>query len=446
MQEITDDEGRKAEIASAAAVAEKPKKERKKKEAAAVAEVLPGPKAVVMNAGQLADALGLVRRATGKTLPILSCVLMRIPEGSASMQLACTNCDQWASIWVPIVSGAKGHAAAVAVPAAALAKLLGEVEATEVIIDMGEKLLVRAGAWKAELCVLAAEDFPPNPLGDGRVKGEHPVEMADGMLKKALGSVSAVMSKDETRYVLNGVLLRFRGDELVVAVATDGRRLAMVERLVKGMLLEKQWEVILPTAAVKLLMGALSDGKEVGLLRTYQKDAATPDEVPKVFAISLLTGGCGLELWTKVIEGDYPNFLQVIPGAVLEPVKLDGGVLVEMCDRGGMLEPNGVDIMAVGRAVTVRASAPDVGMWEETAELISADDMMQARFEVRVNPEYAAVLGVGELGQLDVGHARHMGPLVWRSNLTAADQGLEYTGVLMPLRTEVTLRSEGGDQ
>lgn len=440
MKEITDDEARKAEIA-AAAVIEKPKKERKKKEAAAeVVEVLPGPKAVVMNAGQLADALGLVRRATGKTLPILSCVLMRIPEGSASMQLACTNCDMWASIWVPIVSGATGQPAAVAVSAAALAKLLGEVEATEVIIDMGEKLLVRAGAWKAELCVLAAEDFPPNPFAAGRAIGDHPVELVDGVLKKAMGAVCCAVSKDETRFVLNGVLLRFRGDELVVAVATDGRRLAMVERLVKGMLLEKQWEVILPTAAVRLLMGALSDGKEVGLLRTYQKDVATPDEVPKVFAISLVTGGCGLELWTKVIEGDYPNFFQVIPGGPVEPVKLDGGVLVEMCDRGGMLEPKGVDIMAVGRAVTVRAAAPDVGMWEETAEIISADDMMQARFEVRVNPEYAEVLGVGEQGQLDVGPARSKGPLVWRSNLTAADQGLEYTGVLMPLR------SEGGDQ
>lgn len=435
MKEITDDEARKAEIA-AAAVTEKPKRERKKKEAAAVAEVLPGPKAVVMNAGQLQDALGIVRRATGKTLPILSCVLMRIPEGSAAMQLACTNLDVWASIWVPIVSGAMGHPAAVAVSAAALAKLLGEVEATEVIIDMGEKLLVRAGAWKAELCVLAAEDFPPNPLEAGRVRGEHPVELVDGVLKKALGAVSCAVSKDETRYVLNGVLLRFRGDELVVAVATDGRRLALVERVVKGALLEKKWEVILPTAAVRLLLGALSDGKEVGLLRTHQKDAAHEGEVPKVFAISLVTGGCGLELWAKVIEGDYPNFYQVIPAVVAEPVVLDGGVLVEMCERAGTLVPEGVEIVAEGRAVTVRASAPDVGMWEETAELISADDMMEARFEVRVNPEYAVVLGVGEQGKLDVGHAREKGPLVWRSNLTAADQGMEYTGVLMPLRNE----------
>jgi DNA polymerase-3 subunit beta len=435
MKEITDDEARKAEIA-AAAVADKPKRERKKKEAAAVAEVLPGPKAVVMNAGQLADALGMVRRATGKTLPILSCVLMRIPEGSAAMQLACTNCDVWASVWVPIVSGAMGHPAAVAVSAAALAKLLGEVEATEVIIDMGENLLVRAGAWKAELCVLAAEDFPPNPLEAGRVSGEHPVELVDGVLKKALGAVSGAVSKDETRYVLNGVLLRFRGDELVVAVATDGRRLAVVERVVKGALLEKHWDVILPTSAVRLLLGALSDGKEVGLLRTHQKDAANAGEEPKVFAISLVTGGCGLELWTKVIEGDYPNFYQVIPGGPVEPVKLNGGVLVEMCDRAGMLVPTGVEIVAAGRAVTVRASAPDVGLWEETAELISADDMMAARLELRVNPEYAAVLGVGEQGELDVGPARGKGPLVWRSNLTAADQGLEYTGVLMPLRNE----------
>jgi hypothetical protein len=62
--------------------------------------------------------------------------------------------------------------------------------------------------------------------------------------------------------------------------------------------------------------------------------------------------------------------------------------------------------------------------------------MMAARLELRVNPEYAAVLGVGEQGELDVGPARGKGPLVWRSNLTAADQGLEYTGVLMPLRNE----------
>ena len=181
MDDITNDEKRLAEIAAAAP----PKKKRAKKEAAAEAApagpmTLPSPTAVVLDAGKLADALALVRRATGKGLPILSCVLLRITEGSAAMQLVCTNLDMRASIWVTMMGGALGRAAAIAVSAAALAKLLGEVEASEVLLDIWpNKLVVRAGKWRAELCGLGAEEFPPNPRPEGN-DGVQPVEVPDG--------------------------------------------------------------------------------------------------------------------------------------------------------------------------------------------------------------------------------------------------------------------------
>jgi DNA polymerase-3 subunit beta len=437
MDDITNDEKRLAEIAAAAP----PKKKRAKKEAAAEAApagpmTLPSPTAVVLDAVKLADAFALVRRATGKGLPILSCVLLRITEGSAAMQLVCTNLDMRASIWVTMMGGAMGRAAAIAVSAAALAKLLGEVEASEVLLDIWpNKLVVRAGKWRAELCGLGADEFPPNPRPEGN-DGVHPVEVADGVLKNMLRVTAGAVSRDETRYVLNGVMLRFAENELVLAVGTDGRRLAAVSWPDKMIGVEARWQVILPTAAVRLLVGALSDGEEVGRLNAHRKDAPGADGVPQVFAISLVTGGSGLELWTKVIEGEYPKYNQAIPGRTLEPVAVDGKALVEMCARGAALEPKGVDIMAEGRAVTVRAAAPDVGVWEETSEMISADDMMEDKFEIRVNPEYASVLGVGEQGRLDVGHARDMGPLVWRANITAGGRGLHYVGVVMPLRNE----------
>lgn len=435
MKEITDDEARKAEIAAAAAVTEKPKKARKKQEAAAVAEVLapPSPTEVVLNAGQVIDALGLVRKAVGKgPLAILSCVLIKIPEGGASMVLACTNCDMWAEVWVPIEKGADGRAADIAVSAAAMAKLLGEVEATEVSFDISDKLVIRAGGWRAELCGLLAQDFPPNPM-DGGADRLHPLELGDGVLKKAMGAVACCVSTDSTRYVLNGVLLEFWGDELARVVATDGRRLAMVDTGRNKQ--ETLRRIILPTAVVKLLLAALSDGRETAHVWVHQKDAPEGSDVPPPYAVSMVTG-LGLRLWAKLIDGAYPEFTRVIPTEEEEPVLLDGKELVEMCGRASALEPEGVEIRAAGRAVTVLSMVANVGMWEESGEIISADDRMERPFRVRVNPDYAEVMAVGEQGRLDVGHARNAGPLVWRANLTAADIGMDYVAVLMPLRTE----------
>ena len=105
------------------------------------------------------------------------------------------------------------------------------------------------------------------------------------------------ISKDDTRYVLNGVLLEVKGDELTL-VATDGKRMAMMKKkLPKKTLLDK--EVVVPVKTIQEVKRLLEDEGEV---KIQFSDTQVMFSFPEFFIIS------------RLIEGEFPNYKKVIPG------------------------------------------------------------------------------------------------------------------------------------
>src|SRR6516165_2600851 len=241
--------------------------------------------------------------STRTTLPILSNVLLRA-EGE-KLELTATDLD------VTIACSVEGKVkkpGASTVPVKRLFGIVRELSNSEIDLEVDEKhaCTIRSGPSFYKINGLSADEFPPMPKFKEDKKVILPQETVKGMMRKT----SFAISTDESRYVLNGIFLSLKDHKLTL-VATDGRRLALVDEEVD--ISEKsQGEFIVPAKAVNELNRLLQDKGEVEL--RYAENQAS-------FTLRDERGSSVLII-TKLIEGNYPNYRQVIPTETKERVGL----------------------------------------------------------------------------------------------------------------------------
>jgi DNA polymerase-3 subunit beta len=213
---------------------------------------------------------------------------------------------------------------------------------------------------------LPEEEFPQFPKTDGGKT----LKLEQATLRDLLKKTTYAVSTDETRYVLNGVLMSFKADKLTV-VATDGRRLALVERdleVPKG----AECELIIPTKAVGELQRLLGDSGDVSLsVSENQIICSLGDAV----------------LASKLIEGTYPNFRQVIPTEVKERVPLEREMLLAALHRASILaseKSQSVKLNFAKNTLTITATTPEVGEAKETLSI----NYKGKELTIAFNPQY----------------------------------------------------------
>src|SRR5256714_12521584 len=250
---------------------------------------------------KLLDGLQQVQNvvSTRTTLPILSNVLLQA-QGN-EIHLTTTDLDV----------GVRGSCeadvekeGATTLPARRLFNIVRELPSSEIQVDVNGKnaASIRSGQSFFKILGLPEEEFPPLPkFEDAKVVTIRQKDLRDGLRK-----TSYAISTDETRYVLNGVLFSFKENKLTL-VATDGRRLAMAD-IELEFPKSQEVEVIVPTKAVTELQRLLGDEGEVRLSVGENQIAFDVD---------------GTFLVSKLIEGNYPNYRQVIPSEAKERVTLE---------------------------------------------------------------------------------------------------------------------------
>ena len=188
------------------------------------------------------------------TLPILSNVLLEA-DGDA-LKLTTTDLDVGVSGSVKATVSKSGSTT---LPARRLAGIVRELPSDEVSVEVTAKDVasIKSGPSFFKILGLSKEEFPP--LATFEDANEYKIDQK--VLKEALKMTSYAISTDETRYVLNGILCSFKDGSLTL-VATDGRRLAMVQNDVEFPK-SLETEVIVPTKAVNELQRLLSDDGEV---------------------------------------------------------------------------------------------------------------------------------------------------------------------------------------
>ncbi len=302
------------------------------------------------------------------TLPVLSNVLLRA-EGSR-LELTATDLDVTISSSVEAEVKKPG---ATTVPVKKLFGIVRELGAAEVEMETDDKNVtsVRAGSSFFKIRGLGAEEYPPLPQVKEDKKATLPQEKIRGMLKKT----SFAMSADESRHVLNGIFMSLKEHKFTM-VSTDGRRLALVEEEVD--ISEKsQGEFIVPAKAVNELNRLLQEQGEVEVKFTENQAA---------FKLSDEKGS-DTSLVTKLIEGSYPNYRQVIPPETKERVTLGREEFLHALRRAEIMtseKQNSVKLNFTKNSLAITANSPDVG---EARELM-AINYKGKEMAIAFNPGY----------------------------------------------------------
>jgi DNA polymerase-3 subunit beta len=284
------------------------------------------------------------------TLPILSNVLLRA-EGNR-LELTATDLD--VTITCSVEATVK-KAGSTTMPVKKIFGIARELASSEIDLEVDDKNVcsLRSGSSFFKIRGLGAEEFPP----PAKFKDDRKINLAQDKFKGMLKKTSFAISSDESRYVLNGIFISLKEHKLTM-VATDGRRLALVDEEV-DVAATSQGEFIIPAKAVNELNRLLQDKGDVEIKFSDNQVAFTlkDDKDNTVLIIS------------KLIEGNYPNYRQVIPGEAKERITLAREEFMHALRRAEIMtseKQNSVKLNLTKNNLAITANSPDVGEARES--------------------------------------------------------------------------------
>lgn len=221
------------------------------------------------------------------------------------------------------------------------------------------------GGATFHLRTLRLEDFPPLPA-----PGESKIELPASAFVETIGTVVRSASRDETRPVLTGVLVSATGAELLM-VATDSYRLSVRRTRLESQI-DSSFEANVPARALQEL-ARIAGGEESSLTLSL-RDGQVVFELP------------GAVLCSRLIDGQFPNYRQLLPDSVEHELRLSTAELASVVRRVSLLAQKNAPLrlrFAEGQ-LTVSAETPDVGEALESLPL----PFQGEPFEIGFNPEF----------------------------------------------------------
>jgi DNA polymerase-3 subunit beta len=352
----------------------------------------------------LSEALQTVQRGVSSRpgIPALTGVLLEAEEGG-DLTLTTTDLEVSARLSIDVQVQESGAAL---VPARLLGDTVKSLSDAPVEFEADRaQAQIRCAAYEGALRLLPVEDFPglQEPAGTT-------VTVEAGALAEAVGQVARGASRDEARPVLTGVLVEISREGVVMA-ATDSYRLAVRELVASA---DDEGRAIVPERALS----------EAGRAAATDEKAQVEIRVDES-QVSFRVGR--LNLTSRLIEGEFPNFRQLLPETHESRLIVSRQQLLDAVRRVGLLArdttPVRLEFNALG--VKLSSSSPDLGQAVETVE---------ARYEgedltVAFNPQYlidGLTASVGESVRLDVRDGLKPGVVRGESD--------EFTYLVMPVR------------
>src|SRR3954447_3999195 len=309
---------------------------------------------------ELVQALGVVSRAvsTRTSVQILSGILLEARD--SELQLAAT--DMELSLRSTVTAQIEGDGAIV-LPGRTLTDIARLLPADEVTIEHrpAESVVhLTSGSASYTLHTYNPEDFPRLPDTDAAPSFSVDRES----LLETIGRVGRSASRDESRPVLTGILVQFTAGKLVMA-ATDSYRLAVKETPLSSTLTEL--EAIIPARALQELarVAAHADEMQLGVQENHV-----------VFGID------GAWLTTRRIDGQFPNYRQLLPEQFEHELQLPREELLDVVRRVALMAQRNspLRLRFSDGELTVSAITQDVGEARETLPAPYAADTMEIGF------------------------------------------------------------------
>lgn len=282
-------------------------------------------------------------------LPILSNILIEAQQDN--IRLTATDLDIGISCVVPVNTQETGM---ITIPAKRFSDIIKELPGDEVSIVTKKNNLMLIETESCQFRVMGAgvEEFPKLP----EFKDKEVIKLDQAGLKEMLRLTSFAVSLDESRYILNGILFQISQGTLGL-VATDGKRLAIIEKKMKQGA-DKDVRMIVPLKTIQELSRSLKDDGELVLVLGNNQVLF---ELGRVMIIS------------RLIEGEFPDYHQVIPPPSENKIKIDRERFLLAIKRAALLatpDYQAVKLEVFKNKLVVSKSTPDVG---ESREEISMD-------------------------------------------------------------------------
>ena len=351
-----------------------------------------------------ASALAIVARALSSRSAVQ--VLTGIHLQSEDGKLVLSATDMEVSLRASIEGTISGDGAVV-VPGRLLADLVRLLpdDTVSLAYDEGDGVLeVTSGSYASKVNVFSAEDFPRLPSLDVSL---HTVDAS--ALLGTIDKVARAASRDESRPVLTGILVRFEGDKLTMA-ATDSYRLSVKETALGES--GPELDAIIPARALQEL-SRLAAGAETVSLGVHENH--------------VILGVGDVWLTSRRIDGQFPNYNQLLPETFEAEVPIPRAPLLEVVRRASIMAQRNSPLrlrFAEGE-LSISAQTQDVGEARESLEIEYSGEPIEIGF----NPEFLRD-GLEAVGG-DTIQFRLINPL--RPGLVAApDESFWY--LIMPIR------------
>lgn len=257
---------------------------------------------------------------------------------------------------------------------------------------------------------LPADEFPKFPT----IENPQTLKISNKDFKNLIKRTIMAVSNDETKQVLNGILFDF-GSQSLSCVATDGYRLALAQQPLNEKV-KTPTKIIIPTKALNELNRVLPESGELDI--KFSKDHVA-FETANFYLVS------------RIIQGQFPDYKQVIPKEVKSSIVVERKALMAVCERSAIIAQASANIVHVEAAdgeLHVSASAPGVGNFSEYVKVeIKGSAMAPAAFNVRLILDALKIIDEDEVfleltGQLSPG-------------MIKPKNGVDYTYVVMPIKT-----------
>ena len=367
-----------------------------------------------INQTELSNALSIVAKgaSTRSIFPILSGVLMKAYENTLTLET--TNGNSSIRCQVPAFIEEEGETV---VPSKLFLDVVKSLPDSAVNLETGaEQIVILCNSSSFSIRTLMAEDFPNFPDVSPETSVTLPFEMFSEMAKR----VSKVVSKDESRAILTGVLVEVE-DDLFRMVATDSYRLAFTEtRLVEA-------------------GGNFSAVVAGSFLSSVASLGTKEQNVDFEVAENQIIIRCGSTTFVNSrIEGTFPRYAQLLPDEHSSAVRYDVRELTAAVKRISLLNDKGnpvkFDVNTASQTTQLSTSSQDVGTANETiTSTIEGDDVV-----IGFNPSYV-LDGLNSVPSDDVvmelQSSVRPGILKTDSYYSAAEVGKErFAYVIMPVR------------
>lgn len=354
------------------------------------------------------------------TLPVLSGLRVEATE-DGDVRVAATDLEL--TIETSFKAGVD-EPGSVIVPGRLFGEMARSLASGQVSLMAGDgEVEIGSGRGEFRVKSLATDDYPALP-GQDRSEGEGTVRVALGGLElaTALAQVVRSASGDESRQVLTGVLWEIGASSLTLA-ATDSYRLAVRELSVTGGPPEIR-RVVLPARALSELARVLQTGAGASLVAEVRENLIS-------FRISpgeQQGSGAGESvISSRFIEGEFPNYRQLIPSGYANKLTVDREALLEVVRRVGLLAQNNLPVkLQLGAELEVSAHTPDVGEGQEVLDATYEGEPLVIAFNPQFLNDGASAIQQASV-TLEAGDG--LKPAVLRGE---GDQGFTY--LLMPVR------------